>query len=277
MDSTSMACVTTAEQQQLPRLFASTTSTLHGRVAIVTGGTGGIGNAICIHLASLGANVVIGHVADQKTAADHLISKIRSFSYPNAIAVEADISDPAQVKELFDEAESAFGGKIHILVTAAAVSDSFYRLLADTPVEVFDHIFNVNCKGTFLCSREAANRLVRGGGGRIITFSSSTVGSLRSGYSAYTASKGAVETMTKILARELKGSMITANSIAPGPTLTPMFCSGKTEEAIKARVGESPMLRLGVVEDIVPIVGFLASDAGEWVNAQVIRVNGGYI
>ncbi|KAL6008155.1 hypothetical protein ACLOJK_033661 [Asimina triloba] len=264
-----------AEQLQHPR-FGSTS--LHGRVAIVTGGTGGIGTAVCIYLASLGAHVVIGHMADQKAAADRLVSKIRSFSYPNAIAVEADVSDPAQVKELFDEAESAFEvGKIHILVTTAAVCDYSYPLLKDTSAEVFDWTFKVNCKGTFLCCREAAKRLVRGGGGRIITFTSSTVGSLRPGYAAYTATKGAVETMTKVLARELRGTMITANSVAPGATMTPMFYGGKSEEVVEAIVRESPMLRLGAPEDIAPMVGFLASDAGEWVNAQVIRVNGGYI
>ncbi|XP_058105894.1 NADPH-dependent aldehyde reductase-like protein, chloroplastic [Magnolia sinica] len=253
--------------------FASTS--LHGRVAIVTGGTGGIGSAVVLHLASLGANVVIAYIGDHKVA-DDLVSKISNSSYPRAIAVEADVSDPAQVKNLFDQAESTFS-KIHILITTAAVCDCSYPSLANTSVEVFDWTFSVNCKGTFICCREAANRLVKGGGGRIITFSSSGVVSLRPGYSVYAASKAAIETMTKILARELKGTMITANSIAPGATMTPMFYGGKSEEVVEMIVGESPMLRLGAPEDIAPMVGFLAGDAGEWVNAQVIRVNGGYI
>ncbi|RWR85400.1 short-chain type dehydrogenase/reductase-like protein [Cinnamomum micranthum f. kanehirae] len=252
-------------------------TSLEGRVAIVTGGTGGIGSAVASHLASLGANVVIGYIGDP-TLAEHLLSTINAAAttIPRAIAVEADVSDPAQVKALFDRAESAFG-KINILVTTAAVIDDTYPTLADTSDEKWDWVFSVNAKGTFLCCREAANRIVRGGGGRIITFSSSTVGSLRLGYGAYAATKGAVETMTKVLARELKGTMITANAIAPGPTTTPMFYAGKTEKDVEDIRRESPLERIGCPMDVAPLVGFLASDAGGWVNAQVIRCNGGYV
>lgn len=249
-------------------------TSLEGRVAIVTGGTGGIGSAVASHLASLGAHVVIGYIGDPSLA-DHLLSTINAAT-PRAIAVEADVSDPAQVKALFDRAESAFG-KINILVTTAAVIDDTYPTLADTSDEKWDWVFSVNAKGTFLCCREAANRIVRGGGGRIITFSSSTVGSLRPGYGAYAATKGAVETMTKVLARELKGTMITANAIAPGPTKTPMFYAGKTEKDVEDIRRENPMEKIGCPMDVAPLVGFLASDACEWVNAQVIRCNGGYV
>lgn len=144
-------------------------------------------------------------------------------------------------------------------------------------MEDFDFTFNVNTKGAFLCCREAANRLIRGGGGRIILISSSTVGGLKPGFGAYAASKAAVETMVKILAKELKGSGITANCVAPGPIATEMFFAGKDEEHIKKIIDECPLGRLGETKDVAPIAGFLASDAGEWVNGQVIRVNGGYV
>ncbi|KAJ4814661.1 3-oxoacyl-[acyl-carrier-protein] reductase FabG [Rhynchospora pubera] len=138
-------------------------------------------------------------------------------------------------------------------------------------------MFNTNSKGTFLCCREAANRLVRDGKGRIVTFSSSGVGSLRPGYAVYAASKSAVEVMTKIMARELRGTGNTANVVAPGPTATPMFYNGKTEQDQANVIAEVPLGRLGLPEDIAQLVGFLVSDAGQWVNAQVIRCNGGNV
>lgn len=255
---------------------------LKGRVAIVTGGAGGIGSAVSKHLASLGAHVVIGYVGDP-TPAENLVSAINATMTsaasgpPRAIAVATDVSNAAQVKSLFDAAVNAFGPDLHILVTAAGVIDADYPSIAETSEEMFDWMFGTNCKGTFLCCREAANRLVRGGGGRIITFSSSGVGSLRPGYGVYTGTKGAVEVMTKILARELKGTGITANAVAPGSIETPMYYAGKSEEEARKYMWEIPMGRLGLPEDVAPVVGFLASDAGGWVNAQVVRVNGGNV
>ena len=137
--------------------------------------------------------------------------------------------------------------------------------------------YSVNARGAFLCCREAANRLVHGGGGRIILLTSSAVAALRPTFGAYVASKAAVEAMTHILAKELKGTGITANCVAPGPIATEMYFAGKTEEQVKANIAESPLSRLGEPKDVAPLVGFLATDAGEWVNGQVIRVNGGYV
>ncbi|URE10274.1 KR domain [Musa troglodytarum] len=249
---------------------------LKGRVAIVTGGAGGIGSAVSAHLASLGASVVIGYVGDPSPA-EKLAETINMTYGPRAIAVSADVSSSAQVKSLFDAAEATFGPDLHILVTAAAVNDARYPSIVDTTEESFDQMFGVNAKGTFLCCREAANRLVRGGGGRIITFSSSGVGGLRPGFGAYAATKAAVEVMTTVLAKELRGTRITANGVAPGATATPMFYAGQSEAAVSACVAEIPLGRLGQPEDVAPLVGFLASDDGEWVNGQIIRINGGNI
>ncbi|XP_062199389.1 NADPH-dependent aldehyde reductase-like protein, chloroplastic [Phragmites australis] len=265
---------------------ATASMMLHGRVAIVTGGAGGIGSVVCKHLASLGARVAVAYIGDPAPALE-LVSGINGSKHagagdqsqqaPRAIAVEADVSDATQVRALFDAAAAAFGGELHILVTCAAVLDYSYPPLAETSEATYDAAFGINARGTFLCCREAARRLARDGRGRIVTFSSSGVASLRPGYAAYAASKAAVEVMTKILARELRGTGITANAVAPGSTGTPMMYTGKTEEDIKLYIAEAPLGRLGMPEDIAPLVGFLASDAGHWVNAQVLRCNGGTI
>lgn len=153
------------------------------------------------------------------------------------------------------------------------VSSVFYKSSSDR----VPFVNSVNTKGAFLCCKEAANRIKRGGGGRIIMLSSSMVGGLKPGFGAYAASKAAVETMVKILAKELKGSKITANCVAPGPIASDMFFDGKTEEMVQMSIDECPHGRLGQPMDVAPVVGFLASDASEWVNGQVIRVNGGYV
>ncbi|KAJ4796250.1 NAD(P)-binding Rossmann-fold superfamily protein [Rhynchospora pubera] len=302
---------------------------LAGRTAIVTGASRGIGRGIACHLASLGADVIIGY-SSNPSQAEALASELTTS---RGIPVKADVSDPEAVQSLFDTAESAFGRPVHILVANAGVVDPKYPTLADTSVEDWDNTFAVNTRGAFLCCREAAKRvvrgvggriivitsslvgspwplfaaytaskaaveamvkvvntrgaflccreaarrLVRGSGGRIVVFSSSLVGSLQPGYSAYVASKAAVEAMVKILAKEMKGTRITANCVAPGPVATELFIAGKNEEAVK-RIGEAnPMGRIGEPSDIAPVVGFLCTDAAEWVNGQVIRLNGGAI
>uniref|UniRef100_A0A803MN31 MULE transposase domain-containing protein n=1 Tax=Chenopodium quinoa TaxID=63459 RepID=A0A803MN31_CHEQI len=226
------------------------------RVAIITGASRGIGRGVALHLASIGAKLVINYTSpSSKTHADQLVSQINSLSISSittlrAIAVQADVSDETQVKALFNTAEQTFYTQPHIVVTSAG--------------------------GTFLCIKEADNRVKRGGGGRIVTVSSSVVGSLKQKYGAYAASKAAVEAMTTILAKELKGSGITVNAVAPGPVATEMFFEGKSEEMVKKIADECPLKRLGKVEDVASLVRFLGSDAGGWVNGQIIRVNGGY-
>ncbi|XP_021741145.1 NADPH-dependent aldehyde reductase-like protein, chloroplastic [Chenopodium quinoa] len=254
-------------------------NTLQDRVAIVTGASRGIGKVIALHLASLGAKLVINYTSpSSKTYADQLVCQINSLTLPSittlrAIAIQADVSDEFQVKALFNTAEQTFNTQPHIVVTSAGIFDSKYSSLFDIEASHFDRIFGINTRGTFLCIKEAANSFKRGGGGRIVTMSSSAVRSLKEKYGAYAASKAAVNVMTTILAKELKGSGITVNAVAPGPVATEMFFEGKTEEMVKKIAEECPLKRLGKVED----VGFLASDAGEWVNGQVIRVNGGYV
>nr|AFK41362.1 unknown [Medicago truncatula] len=196
---------------------------LQDRVAIVTGSSRGIGKEIALHLASLGARLVINYTSNSHLA-DSVAAEINANqTTPRAITVRADVSDPEGVKSLFDSAEQAFNSPVHILVNSAGVLDAELPTIANTTVETFDRIMNVNARGTFLCAKEAANRLKRGGGGRIIFLTTSLAAAFKPGYGAYTASKAGVEAMTKILAKELKGTGITANCVAPGPTATELF------------------------------------------------------
>jgi 3-oxoacyl-[acyl-carrier protein] reductase len=231
---------------------------LQDRVAIVTGSSRGIGKEIALHLASLGARLVITYTSHSNLA-DFVAAEInanQTTTTPRAITVRADVSDPEGVKSLFDSAEQAFNSPVYILVNSAGVLDPELPTIANTTVETFDRIMNVNARGAFLCAKEGANRLKRGGGGRIIFLTTSLAAAFKPGYGAYTASKAGVEAITKILAKELKGTGITANSVA---------------------AESNPFGRIGETKDISPVVGFLASDSGEWVNGQIIRVNGGFV
>lgn len=253
---------------------------LQGRVAIVTGASRGIGRGIALRLASLGAKVVINYSSNSVQAedvAEEINSACAEKSTPLAITFKADVSDESQVKALFDIAETEFNSQVHVLVNSAGIADDKFPPIANTCVEDFDQIFRVNARGTFLCCREAANRLKRGGGGRIILLSSSVVVSLRPNYASYAASKAAMETMAKILAKELKGTGITVNCVAPGPIATDMLFSGISQDNITAWIEACPMGRLGATMDVAKIVGFLASDESEWVNGQVIGVSGGLV
>jgi len=269
------------EKKKLPQEEEKTMSMpLRGRVAIVIGASRGIGKEIALNLAEKGAKVVV-HYSPNQRAAEEVTSTINNISSSSvngvrAIVCKADIADASQVAQLFDMAEQTFGF-LHIMVNSAAVADPEYPTIAQTSEEYWDRTFQVNCRGAFLCCREAAKRVVRGGGGRIINISSSIVGILRPGYAAYSASKAAMEMMTRILAQELRGTQITANCVAQGAVATDMFFAGRSEAEVEINAKLSPFERLGRVEDVAPLVAFLASDQGEWVNAQVVRVNGGRV
>jgi 3-oxoacyl-[acyl-carrier protein] reductase len=249
---------------------AASAKPLEGRVAIVTGASRGIGRAIASHLSALGASLVLGY-ASSAAEAESLAAEL-----PRAVAVRADVSDESAVRSLFDAAERAFGAA-RIVVANAGVLDAAYPSVAGTATASFDRTVAVNRRGAFLCVREAASRLPRGGGGRIVAVTSSVVGSHPTGYAAYTASKAAVEALVRTLAKELKGTRVTANCVAPGATASDMFFAGKSEETVRMIAETNPMERLGQPGDIAPVVGFLCTDAAEWVNGQVIRANGGYV
>jgi 3-oxoacyl-[acyl-carrier protein] reductase len=244
--------------------------TTHARpkVAIVTGGSRGIGRACAEWLAQDGFCVVVGYAANTAQA-EEVVAAVKARG-PDAIAVSADVADEAAVAELFDTAEQAFGG-VDTVVHAAG--KMVLAPLVDFDLAALDDMLRVNIRGTFVVDQQAARRLRPGGS--IINFSSSVIGRVLPNYTGYAGSKGAVEAMTFILAHELRGRDISVNAVAPGPTGTELFLDGKTEEEIARFAQAAPLGRLGTPGDIAETVAFLASPAGHWVNGQTIRVNGG--
>ena len=176
----------------------------------------------------------------------------------------------ADIHKLFDQTIEKFG-KVDILVNNAGIT--FYKLTTEVTEEDFDKIFGINVKGTYFACQQAAQRMADGG--RIINFSSSTTAMIMPKYGAYVATKGAVEQMTRILAKELGEKNITVNVISPGPTDTELFRQGKTQEQINHFAQMAALGRLGQVQDIADVVAFLASDEARWITGQNIRVNGG--
>lgn len=247
----------------------TTTSKSSNRVAIVTGGSRGIGRQSAERLAADGFAVVVNYAGNQAEA-DATVSAITATG-GRAVAFRADVADEVSVSALFDTAERTFGG-IDVVVHAAGVMT--LAPLVDTDLDALDRMHRTNIRGTFVVDQQAARRLR--GGGAIINFSSSVVGLAIPGYTAYAATKGAVEAMTLILARELRGRDITVNAVAPGPTATALFLDGKDEETIARMAAQAPLERLGTPQDIAEVVSFLAGPA-RWVNGQVVRANGGIV
>ncbi|MBQ5265173.1 SDR family oxidoreductase [Klebsiella pneumoniae] len=244
--------------------------TTQNKVALITGASRGIGAAIARRLSADGFSVVINY-AGNAAEAEKLVTEIKQTGR-QAISVQADVSDPAAVSRLFDEATAAFGG-IDVLVNSAGIMK--LAPLADSDDALFDSLVAVNLKGTFNTLRLASRSLREGG--RIINFSTSVIGLRLENYSIYAATKSAVETMTAILSKELRGRSITANVVAPGPTATDLFLKGKSPELIDRMSKMNPLERLGTPDDIAYAVSFLASSEGGWINGQVLRANGGMI
>jgi 3-oxoacyl-[acyl-carrier protein] reductase len=245
-------------------------SKANGKVAIVTGASRGIGAAIAERLAADGFTVVINY-AGSVAEAETLAGKIEQTG-GRAITAKADVSDGSAVSRMFEMADAAFGG-VDVLVNNAGIM----RLasLADSDDALFDSQLAINLKGTFNTLREASRRLRNGG--RIVNLSSSQTSLLHPTYGVYAATKAAVEAMTHVLARELRGRNITVNAVAPGPTATKLFLDGKPKEMVDHLKNLAPLQRLGEPSDIAAAVSFLAGPDGSWINGQVLRANGGIV
>jgi 3-oxoacyl-[acyl-carrier protein] reductase len=240
------------------------------KVAIVTGASRGIGSAVADRLASEGFHVVINY-SGEAASAEALAQKIEGQG-GRALAIKADVSASKDVRRMFDAAETAFGG-IDVLVNNAGIM--LLSSIVETDDASFERQVGVNLRGPFNTLREAATRIRNGG--RIINLSSSVVGLLQPTYGVYAATKAAVEAMTSILAKELRGRAITVNAVAPGPTATDLFLKGKSLEVVDRLAKLAPLERLGTPEDIAAAVAFLAGPDGAWINGQTLRANGGII
>ena len=204
-------------------------------------------------------------------AASEAVAAIQAAGGQGA-AVQADVGRVAEIERLFEATIGHFG-RLDILVNNAG--SMFNKPLADVTEDEFDRIFAVNVKGSFFACQQAARRMVDGG--RIVNFSSSTTALMLPTYSAYVATKGAVEQFSHVLAKELGSRGITVNVVSPGPTDTDLFGQGKTEQDKQRFAQMAALGRLGRPEDIADVVAFLASDEARWVTGQNIRANGGLI
>ncbi|EAD5680343.1 TPA: SDR family oxidoreductase [Listeria innocua] len=237
------------------------------RVAFILGGSGGIGKAIAEKLVEQNFAVAV-HYSGNKVKAETLVEEIVKAG-GEAISVGGDVADEAQMIDAFDLITAHFGGVDVVINTAGIMKLS---PIATLDMEDFDQIQRTNVRGTFVVSKQAALSVRKGGA--IINFSTSVTRTSFPAYGAYVASKAAVESLTLILARELRGKDITVNTVAPGPTATPLFLTGKDDETIENLAKATPLERLGQPDDIAETVAFLAGPA-RWVNGQTIFTNGG--
>jgi 3-oxoacyl-[acyl-carrier protein] reductase len=239
------------------------------KTAIVTGASRGIGRAIAQRLASDGFSVVVNY-AGNTNKADETVNEIVT-SGGRAVAIQGDVANPEDVKHLFEKTLEAFG-QIDVVVNNAGIMP--LSLISKGDSETFDKVIAINLRGTFLVMSQAAQHVAEGG--RIIAFSSSVLAKSFPSYGPYIASKAGVEGLVRVLANELRGRKITVNAIAPGPVATELFLDGKTEDQIVQIAKMAPLERIGQPEDIASVVSFLAGPDGGWVNAQVLRANGGF-
>lgn len=245
-------------------------NTSNGKVAIVTGASRGIGSEIAKRLSQEGFAVVVNY-ASSAGEANTLVATLQAQG-GQALAVKADVARAQDVRRLFDETERHFGG-VDVLVNNAGIMA--LATIAETDDESVDRQIDINFKGTFNTLREAAKRLRDGG--RVVNFSSSVVAMLQPTYGVYAGTKAAVEAMTSVFAKELRGRNITVNAVAPGPTATDLFLKGKPQEVVDRLSKLAPLERLGEPQDIAASVAFLVGSDGGWINGQTLRANGGII
>jgi len=240
------------------------------RTALVTGGTGGMGRAIAARLAADGLDVAVAYTGSVDLA-DAAVKEIAEQGRRGA-AFAADVADEEAVSALFDAVQDRFG---HLDVVVHTAGINHPAALAGLDLADFDEIHRVNVRGTFVVNQQAARRVHEGGA--IVNVSSSMVRFAPPELSAYAASKAAVDALTRILAKEMRGRDITVNAVAPGPTATEAFLHSTSAEEQEQLAALPPLGRLGSPEDIAGIVSFLAGPAGRWVNGQVVYANGGFV
>ncbi|KAF0719014.1 Aste57867_1334 [Aphanomyces stellatus] len=248
---------------------------LAGKVALVTGGSRGIGKAIARRLAEDGASVIINYASSIKHA-QSVVDEINANAEDgqHALPIQADVSDYKQCQSLVKQSLDAFG-HVDIVVLNAGVLDN--KALDQITEEAFDRSIGINVKGPLFLTQLLAPNFQAGS--RVIFISSSltATSSITPNYTLYVTSKGAVEQLSRTLARDLGKRGITVNTVSPGPTNTELFFEGKPEAVVNAITSVNPLGRLGEPEEIANVVAFLAGPDASWVNGQNIRANGGSV
>ena len=241
------------------------------RAAVVTGGSRGIGRAVCLALAKQGCNVVVNYCHGEAAAAE--TAALCKEQGVEAVTVQADVSTAEGCKKLFEEAVNAFG-RVDILVNNAGITKD--GLLMGMSEEAFDRVIETNLKGTFNCIRFAARPMIRQKSGCIINMASVVGVAGNAGQANYAASKAGVIGLTKTAARELASRGIRVNAIAPGFIETDMteVLSDKVKEA---SVSQIPLGHFGKPEDVANLAAFLASEAAAYITGQVIHCDGGMV
>lgn len=245
-------------------------TSLANKVALVTGASRGIGQSIAETLATSGVAVVINYARNHEQA-EELVARIQQHG-GQALAVQADVSRVTDLQTLFQATHDRFG-RLDILINNAGVMTT--KPLDQVTEQDFDREYAINVKGTYFACQLAAQYLQPGG--RIINFSSSVLGQMTPTYSLYAGTKGAVEQITRQLAKELSAKGITINAVAPGPVNTDLFTAGKSPAQIDAITRNIAFGRLGEPDDIARVVLMLVSDDAGWITGQVLRANGGFI
>ena len=244
-------------------------ASMNGKTAVVTGGSRGIGRAICLELARRGANVVFSY-AGNAAAAEKTLEELRALGV-EARAVQGDVTDPAAAKTLIDTAVKELGG-IHILVNNAGITrDGLAMSMKD---EDFDAVIETNLKGAYLCMKAAIRPMMRARYGRIVNMSSVVALRGNPGQINYCASKAGLIGMTKSLAKEMGARGITVNAVAPGYISTDMTAA-LPDAARQAMLSTIPVGRAGNPEDVAAAVAFLASEEAGYITGQVLSVDGG--
>jgi 3-oxoacyl-[acyl-carrier protein] reductase len=242
-------------------------NTLNNKVVLVTGASRGIGAAVAKKIAGEGAKVVINY-AGNKEEAGQTVQLIKDAG-GDAIALKADVSKASEVTALFDAAIAHYG-KIDVLINNAGIMIT--KLLKDTTDDDFTRQFDINVRGTFNTLREAATKLANNG--TIINLSTTLTRVMIPTYGTYVATKGAVEQLTRVFAKEVGARGITVNAVLPGPTNTELFIKGKTQEQIDRLASLNAFNRLGEVDDIAKVIVFLAGGDAKWISGQTIGLNG---
>jgi 3-oxoacyl-[acyl-carrier protein] reductase len=243
---------------------------LSGKVALVTGGSRGIGRAVVERLARDGAAVAFSYLSNQEAAAAVLAAVEQAGG--KAHAVPADLGSLADIARLFAEAER-WGGGLDIVVNNAAAADSGVATFAEADEATYDRVMDTNAKGTFFAIQQAARRL--GDGGRIINVSSLNTVLKGASTAIYSASKAAVEQFTVIAARELAARGITVNTVSPGFTDTDMLRANNPPNIAEVAAQMTPLGRLGQPADVADVIAFLAGPDGRWLTGQNLQASGG--